>query len=87
MPYERGPSLPGARLEDADFSGSRLHALTPEELTRVCIPPNTPVHPTRDHTVQQCLRVILNEEWEHHRYAVRDLDTLDEPSPLQRSDG
>ena len=23
-----------------------------------------------------CLHVILGEEWEHHRYAVRDLDTL-----------
>ena len=64
-----------------------IDALTPDELTRVCLPPNTPGHPTNEHTVQQCLRVILNEEWEHHRYAVRDLDTLDGPSPLQRSDG
>jgi len=26
--------------------------------------------------VRQCLLVILNEEWEHHRYAERDLDAL-----------
>ena len=26
MSYEKGPSLPGARIEDADFSGARLHA-------------------------------------------------------------
>jgi len=26
MPYEKGPSLPGARIEDADFSNARLHA-------------------------------------------------------------
>lgn len=28
-------------------------------------------------TVASCLRAIINEEWEHHRYAVRDLDALD----------
>jgi hypothetical protein len=27
-------------------------------------------------SVRECLHVILNEEWEHHRFAVRDLDTL-----------
>ena len=25
MPYEKGPALPGARLEDIDFSHARLH--------------------------------------------------------------
>ena len=32
--------------------------------------PNTP------ETTLSCLHVILEEEWEHHRYAVRDLDTI-----------
>ena len=27
--------------------------------------------------VLRCLHVILNEEWEHHRFAVRDLDLID----------
>ncbi len=54
-----------------------IAALTPEELDRVCTPPDTPGHPNREHTVVECLHVILNEEWEHHRYAVRDLDALD----------
>jgi hypothetical protein len=27
--------------------------------------------------VLDCLRVIFDEEWHHHRYAVRDLDTID----------
>ena len=27
-----------------------------------------------------CLHVILQEEWEHHRYAVRDLDAIDAAS-------
>ena len=29
-----------------------------------------------DETVLSCLRTILEEEWEHHRYAVRDLDSV-----------
>ena len=29
-----------------------------------------------DLTVGQCLRVVLNEEWEHRLYAERDLDVL-----------
>ena len=28
-------------------------------------------------TVLQCLRVIFQEEWHHHRYAVRDLDAIE----------
>jgi hypothetical protein len=26
--------------------------------------------------VRECLLVVLNEEWEHRRYAERDLDAL-----------
>jgi uncharacterized protein YjbI with pentapeptide repeats len=33
--------------------------------------------PTREHTVLECLHVILNEEWEHNSSASRDLDILD----------
>jgi uncharacterized protein YjbI with pentapeptide repeats len=28
-------------------------------------------------TTLSCLHVILEEEWEHHRYAVRDLDAIE----------
>jgi hypothetical protein len=48
-----------------------------EELERNCVPPDSPGHPRKDHTVLQCLRVILKEEWQHHRYAVRDLEVLE----------
>lgn len=54
-----------------------IEALTADELTRECMPPATPGHPTIPHTVLACLHVILNEEWEHHDYAVRDLDILE----------
>ena len=54
-----------------------IASVTPAELDRVCIPPDAPGHPTHVDTVRQCLHVILAEEWEHKRYAVRDLDALD----------
>ncbi|HET8718573.1 MAG TPA: DinB family protein [Nocardioidaceae bacterium] len=39
-------------------------------------PRRNPHAPTYPETVLSCLRTILEEEWEHHRYAVRDLDAL-----------
>lgn len=27
-------------------------------------------------SVQTCLSIVVNEEWQHHRYAVRDLDVI-----------
>lgn len=35
-----------------------------------------PWAPQRRQTTLSCLHVILAEEWEHHRYAVRDLEAL-----------
>jgi hypothetical protein len=35
---------------------------------------------THPQTTLSCLRVILEEEWEHHRYAVRDLDAIEAES-------
>jgi hypothetical protein len=37
-------------------------------------PRKNPHNPARPETVRSCLHVILKEEWEHLRYAVRDLD-------------
>ena len=39
-------------------------------------PRRNPHAPDHEETVLSCLRTILEEEWEHHRYAVRDLDVL-----------
>ncbi|QGN33486.1 DinB family protein [Microlunatus sp. Gsoil 973] len=36
-----------------------------------------PHAPEYDETVLSCLHTILEEEWEHHRYAVRDLDAIE----------
>ena len=53
-----------------------IESLTTDELKRICTPPETLGHPTQPHTVLECLHVILEEEWEHNRYAERDLDVL-----------
>ncbi|HET6815640.1 MAG TPA: DinB family protein [Mycobacteriales bacterium] len=65
------------RRERMDEVRATITALTAEELARECTPPPTPGHPNSPHTVLRCLHVILNEEWEHHQYAVRDLSTLE----------
>lgn len=65
------------RRERMDEAKSTIDSLTPDELDRVCEPPKTPGHPNRPQTVLHCLHVILNEEWEHNRYATRDLSVLE----------
>jgi hypothetical protein len=36
-------------------------------------------------SVGDCLGVILNEEWEHLRYATRDLDAIQAPPSMARN--
>nr|WP_221381915.1 DinB family protein [Actinoplanes polyasparticus] len=50
-----------------------LATVTADDLAAVRRNPWGPEHPE---TVLSCLHTILQEEWEHHRYAVRDLDAL-----------
>lgn len=80
LDVDAGPSLDEileVRRGRMDEVGQTIAAVTPEELERVCVPPDAPGHPSREHTVLACLHVILDEEWEHHRYAVRDLELLE----------
>jgi hypothetical protein len=51
-----------------------LAAVTADQLDTPRANPWAPAHPE---TTLSCLHVVLEEEWEHHRYAVRDLDALD----------
>ena len=50
-----------------------LATVTAEELDVVRKNPWAPAYPE---TTRSCLHVILEEEWEHHRFAVRDLDAI-----------
>src|SRR4051794_16553605 len=51
-----------------------LASVSPEVLASAR--PN-PHEPTVHETVLSCLHTILDEEWEHHRYAVRDLEAIE----------
>jgi uncharacterized damage-inducible protein DinB len=51
-----------------------LAATTTEQLAE---PRKNAWDPDHQVTVLSCLHVILEEEWEHHRYAVRDLDAIE----------
>jgi hypothetical protein len=51
-----------------------LATVTPEELATER---RNPHDPSRPETTLSCLHVVLEEEWEHHRFAVRDLDALE----------
>jgi len=50
-----------------------LATVTSEKLAESRKNPWAPEYPE---TTLSCLHVILVEEWEHHRYAVRDLDAI-----------
>ena len=51
--------------------------LTEAELDRVCGRKPADHYPDKDYVVRRCLSVVLKEEAEHHRYAVRDLTVLE----------
>lgn len=51
-----------------------LATVTPGELAAARRNPWAPDHPE---TTLSCLHTILEEEWEHHRFAVRDLDAIE----------
>jgi hypothetical protein len=55
-----------------------VDSLTDSELERICMRTPAPGYPEEIRTVGQCLRVVMNEECEHRRYAVRDLAVLEE---------
>ena len=54
-----------------------VDGLTDPELDRLCTREPPPGYPTDPIPVGRCLLVVMNEECEHHRYAVRDLAVLE----------
>jgi hypothetical protein len=55
--------------------------LTEAELRRICGRKPADPYPDQEYVVRRCLKVILKEEAEHHRYAVRDLAVLEARKP------
>ena len=54
-----------------------LATVTAEELGEAR---KNPWNPEHQETTLSCLHVILKEEWDHHRYAVRDLEAIEAKS-------
>jgi hypothetical protein len=54
-----------------------IAAATTEELAAARSNPHSPESPE---TILSCLHVILEEEWEHLRFAIRDLDAIEAKS-------
>jgi len=69
------PEVLGVRAERVGMVRDVLATLTDERLGERR---ETPVFVRVPHvTVGQCLGIIMNEEWHHHRYAVRDLEAIE----------
>lgn len=58
-----------------------VDGLTAAELDRVCGRKPADPYPDQEYVVRRCLKVVLKEEAEHHRYAVRDLAVLEAAAP------
>jgi DinB superfamily len=54
-----------------------VEELTEAELDRTCGRKPAEPYPDQAYVVRRCLKVVLKEEVEHHRYAVRDLAVLE----------
>jgi hypothetical protein len=63
-----------ARADRQAMVREYLASVTPVTLAE---PRRNPWAPDHDETVLACLQTILEEEWEHHRFAVRDLAVLE----------
>jgi hypothetical protein len=86
VPHDRDarPTLDDAltlRLGAMALVRGVVDALTDEQLDVPGAPLAGPGWPDEGKvlTPRQCLRVVLNEEWWHRRYAERDLAVLEEP--------
>jgi hypothetical protein len=60
-----------------------LATTTPDELAGRCPLNRTPGYPPpTTSTVIECIHIVIDEEWAHHRYAVRDLAALEGGAPI-----
>jgi hypothetical protein len=66
-----------ARADRQAVVRNLLAGITDEELARRCASNPAPGYPPEtEHVVLDCIHIVIDEEWAHHRYAVRDLDAL-----------
>jgi hypothetical protein len=68
----------GAQKDRLSRVRELVDELTEPELDRICAQNPEPGYPAvTTHPVRRCLRSPIAENWEHHRYACRDLDVLE----------
>ena len=88
VPHQDAMGLdPGAAPRWPTWSARAASATTPSPRSSRARPPRswpgrprprtTRAWPPHTGTVARCLRVVLDEEWAHHGFCVRDLDRLD----------
>jgi hypothetical protein len=68
-----------ARSERVAMVGDFLVTVTDEVLKEERPNPHDPAH---TETVRHCLQVLVDEGWEHLRFAVRDLDIIESGAHL-----
>jgi hypothetical protein len=68
-----------ARVDRMALVRGLVDALTRAELERDCSRAPAPGYPEGSRSVGECLGVVMEEECEHHRFAVRDLAVLEAP--------
>ena len=64
------------RLQRLATMRELLAGITEADLDRTCGRKPAEPYPDQTYVVRRCLTVVLQEEVEHHRYSVRDLDAL-----------
>jgi DinB superfamily len=88
-PYGQGHGLDGSlepdleevvavrRAQSAELA-SWLDSVTSEQLAATAPVPEDDVWPpyARGRTVRRCLATVLDEQWQHRRFTVRDLDLI-----------
>ncbi|MGA8113331.1 MAG: DinB family protein [Actinocatenispora sp.] len=80
MEVDARPSYPevlAARADRMALVRSVVDGLTDAELGRPCQRSPAPGYPEEARPVWACLGVVMEEECEHHRFAVRDLAVLE----------
>lgn len=75
--FALGPaSFDQVREARADRTGMVRNFIAEVTTEDLCVPRANPWDPSHAETTLTCLQVILDEEWEHLRFAMRDLDAL-----------
>ena len=60
----------------AGYARAKRHIFDRQTAADLAVERRNPWAPQYPETTLSCLHVILEEEWEHLRYALRDLDAI-----------